>query len=530
MDRAAPIAASTFGSQCPQAPDASYSVSAVDNSQSNEDCLFLNVYSPNNVTGPLPVLVWIHGGGYGAGNGSLDLSSIINTNENNFVGVSIQYRLGAFGFLSSDDVYRNGIVNAGILDQHFALQWVQQYISQFNGDPRRVTISGESAGGGSVMLQAMAYGGSLGESLFTNVIAASPYLPMQYRYPDWIPTQSYFAFAAAAGCFMGLPYGANGSSPVFDCLVGKDTETLVNASSTISQSGTYGTWAFLPVTDGVFIQDTPSRQLLKKKVNGLNILTGNNANEGPGFVPQNIKTEDDLVAWLRLTFPLFSNNDIAKVLLYYQSSNETKNSADLFATNGESGPTAVNQSNVGTGQQQRANNIYSETTFTCPSYWLSEAYSDDEFGQGKAYKYQFSVLPAVHGADVAAYFGPVGSGQFSDSFSRAFKQIWGNFIINNDPSISQAVAEGETNGTYPQGHGQNPAVNWPPFSIYNPYQIDLNQTGGPLITMPYSTLNLTAVTGQGAVNDFRLVNAYTWEGGRGMRCDFWRSVSELVPE
>ncbi|KAK5955209.1 hypothetical protein OHC33_003889 [Knufia fluminis] len=532
VDRAAPMDASTDGSQCPQAPDASYSISAVDNSRSSEDCLFLNVYSPGNVTGPLPVLVWIHGGGYGAGNASQDLGPIINGNDNQFVGVTIQYRLGAFGFLSSDEIYRNGVVNAGILDQHFALQWVQQYISQFNGDPRRVTISGESAGGGSVMLQAMAYGGSLGESLFTNLIAASPYLPMQYRYPDWIPTQSYFAFAAKAGCFQGLPYGANGSSPIFDCLVSKDTETLVNASSTIAQSGTYGTWAFLPVTDDVFVQDRPSRQLLKKKVNGLNILSGNNANEGPGFVPQQIENEDDLVAWLRLTFPLFSNNDIAKILLYYPSSNDTAPSMPSYATNGESGPTAVNQSTVGTGQQQRANNIYAETTFVCPSYWLAEAYSDTNFGEGRAYKYQFSVVPATHANDVAGYFGRTDSTSdlFSASFSRAFKQIWGNFVVNNDPSISQAVAMGETNGTYAHSSGENPAVNWPPFSIYNPYQVDLNQTGGQFKTIPYNGLNISADSGQGAVNDFRLVNAYTWEGGRGIRCDFWRSMGDLVPE
>lgn len=345
-----------------------------------------------------------------------------------------------------------------------------------------------------------------------------------------IPTQSYFAFAAAAGCFQGLPYGANGSSPVFDCLVSKDTDTLINASSTTSQSGTYGTWAFLPVTDDVFVQDTPSRQLLRKKVNGLNILSGNNANEGPAFVPQNIETEDNLLAWLRLTFPLFSNNDIAKILLYYPSSNATSTGAPGYATNGETGATALNESIVATGQQQRANNIYAETTFVCPSYWLAEAYSGNKFGQGKAYKYQFSVPPAAHGLDVAGYFGVVGSGQFSASFSRAFKQIWGQFIINNNPSIPQSVAVGQTNGSNLQPSEVNPATDWPPFSVYNPYQIDLNQTGGPFTTISYSVLNISAETGEGAVNSFRLVNAYTWEGGRGMRCDFWRSMGEIVPE
>jgi carboxylesterase type B len=84
--------------------------------------------------------------------------------------------------MSSDEIFRNGVVNAGLLDQHFALQWVQTYVSLFGGNSSQVTIAGESAGGGSVMLQDMAYGGSLGDQLFSNTIAASPYLPMQYGY------------------------------------------------------------------------------------------------------------------------------------------------------------------------------------------------------------------------------------------------------------------------------------------------------------------------------------------------------------
>jgi carboxylesterase type B len=90
----------------------------------SEDCLFLNVQSPANATN-LPVLIWIHGGGYGAGSGRQDFSDLLTTNENRFVVVSIQYRLGPFGFLASDELYRRGVVNAGLLDQLFALQWVQ---------------------------------------------------------------------------------------------------------------------------------------------------------------------------------------------------------------------------------------------------------------------------------------------------------------------------------------------------------------------------------------------------------------------
>ena len=95
------------------------------------------------------MLVYIHGGGYGQGRGNVDFSAMINTNNNSFIGVALQYRLGAFGFLSSDEVYRYGTVNAGLKDVTFALQWVQAYIGLFGGNASAVTISGESAGGGS---------------------------------------------------------------------------------------------------------------------------------------------------------------------------------------------------------------------------------------------------------------------------------------------------------------------------------------------------------------------------------------------
>ena len=97
------------------------------------------------------------------------MTDFLNANNNDMLAVVIQYRLGAFGFAASPEIKTRGVLNAGLLDQKFALEWVQKHISKFGGDPRRVTISGESAGGGSVVLHAVAQGGKPGTSLFQNV-------------------------------------------------------------------------------------------------------------------------------------------------------------------------------------------------------------------------------------------------------------------------------------------------------------------------------------------------------------------------
>src|SRR5688572_8279779 len=111
------------------------------------------------------------------------------------VAVSIQYRLNAFGLLSSDEVKKRGVANAGLLDQAFVLAWVHLFICKFGGDATRVTISGESAGAGSIMYHSLAVGGNLGFLMFDNGIAASPYLLFQYDYDsDWV-TDRYYALA-----------------------------------------------------------------------------------------------------------------------------------------------------------------------------------------------------------------------------------------------------------------------------------------------------------------------------------------------
>jgi hypothetical protein len=112
------------------------------------------------------------------------------------------------------------------------------------------------------------------------------------------------------------------------------------------------------------------------------MLVGNNANEGTSFTPQNITTTDDLVAWLRLTFPLFTNDDIAKILLYYPSSNaSTDSSTPMFATSGNSAPSALNESSVGAGPQQRADVCRMSYTSSCAhvANWITEHLRRDHF-------------------------------------------------------------------------------------------------------------------------------------------------------
>lgn len=117
----------------------------------SEDCLYLNIYTPADLTkrGRLPVMVWIHGGGLMVGGASTYDGLALSAHENVVV-VTIQYRLGIWGFFSTGDEHSRG--NWGHLDQVAALRWVQDNIANFGGDPGSVTIFGESAGGQSVSI------------------------------------------------------------------------------------------------------------------------------------------------------------------------------------------------------------------------------------------------------------------------------------------------------------------------------------------------------------------------------------------
>lgn len=470
------------------------------------------------------------GGGYGDFGALYDPSVLINTNGNGFIVVEIQYRLGAFGFLASEEVKSHGQLNAGLLDQRFALQWIQKYIAKFGGDPDRVTVGGESSGAGSVMFHTLAYGGEDDQTLFSNVIAASPYSPPIYEYSDAVSTLYYRAFAELAGCGRNSSQRTQHSS-TFECLVAADTEVLQYASGNVSEScGYFGSWTFLPVIDGDFIQDRPSVQLSEGKVSGKRILVGNNANEGVPLTNPDVVSRADYDAFVKSTFPLFTPEDIALLNTVYRVNESAPgDNGTRFDTLGDSGPTALTQSEMATGIQQSVFNMQAETTFACPAQWLAEAFSSEGPSERQAWKYQYSVTPAYHGADLSAYFAVDATVPNTD-FRHAFQKIWGSFIIHNSPVISLVDATaGFDNATVP--HGPDGQIQWPAYDVDEPWQMDLNTTGG-IVTETVVTTKLSYFerTGAGIVNTFRVVNAGSWEDGRGTRCDFWRSLSARVPQ
>ena len=160
-----------FGPDCPQTPNARLRAPS-----QSEDCLYLNVWAPAGAaTGSLPVMVWVHGGGFERGSGSDLASDGAAMAAQGVVVVSFNYRAGLFGFLAhpalSQESEHGVSGNYGLLDQIAALEWVQANIAAFGGDPQRVTAFGVSAGSASIALLLTS---PMGQGLFRQAILHSP--------------------------------------------------------------------------------------------------------------------------------------------------------------------------------------------------------------------------------------------------------------------------------------------------------------------------------------------------------------------
>lgn len=262
--------AKTSGPACPQRGSMPQS----------EDCLFLNVFAPRQVTKPLPVMVWIHGGGFRLGSGgSSDGAPLASKGV---VLVSINYRLGPFGFFAhpalSAESNRRASGNQGLLDMVAALQWVHDNIAAFGGDPKRVTIFGESAGGGAVMALMIV---PQAKGLFQRAIAESPYVhgwdrPLATRTRGWAPAED-------VGRELGKALAAPGdTAAALGTLRSKTSAEIMKAADEgplFRWSGTL--WA--PNVDGWAIPDDPIAMYNAGRQHDVPLIAGVNDNEGSLF-------------------------------------------------------------------------------------------------------------------------------------------------------------------------------------------------------------------------------------------------------
>jgi para-nitrobenzyl esterase len=248
------------GNVCPQ-------VDFFGNQFGNEDCLFLNVYTPGLKKNQkkhhgLPVMVWIHGGAMVTGSGDQDDPTPL-VKKGGVIVVTINYRLGVLGFFAHPALDGEGHLNGnyGLMDQQLALQWVQRNIAAFGGDPHRVTIFGESAGGLSVYSNLASPTAS---GLFQRAIAQSGAYASFADYEQLIldmPTAEALGagFAAGIGC----------GSQTADCLRATSDAVLVRAQPGI----------LYPVVDGTVLVQSPDKAFTSGQFNRVPVITGSNHDE-----------------------------------------------------------------------------------------------------------------------------------------------------------------------------------------------------------------------------------------------------------
>jgi len=219
-----------------------------------------------------PVLVWIYGGGYtgGSKSGSGNPAGLLARSENNggqgVIYVSFNYRLGAFGFLSGPTFQADGTANAALHDQRFALEWVKANIAKFGGDPNRVTVFGESAGGGSIEHQITAYGGNKGAVPFNQAIMQSP---------GWQPIVSNQQQEQTFQYYLAL---LNVSTIAEARKLPSSALQLANALQV--GLSTYGGFTYGPTVDGDFVPKLPGELLLHGQFDkNVRVMLGHNAQE-----------------------------------------------------------------------------------------------------------------------------------------------------------------------------------------------------------------------------------------------------------
>ncbi|KAH8752354.1 Alpha/Beta hydrolase protein [Hyaloscypha sp. PMI_1271] len=389
--------ADTHGASCHFSPSAS------PNPNHSEDCLFLDVYAPTrNMTATLhPVFVYFQGGGFNSlSNLNLDGNSLICAGDHDIVIVTFNYRVGVQGFLTSQEVKADGDLNVGLLDQRKVLEWIQQYIHLFGGNPKHVTIGGDSAGGASVDLQLSAYGGR---------------------------DDGLFHAAAAESQSFGALLTVNEAQYQYDGLVqrvgcGNDTDTLqcLQNINIPTPGGAGGNPIFMwsPVIDETFIVDYTYNLYSQGKFVKVPSIFGDDTNEGTIWTPSSLNSSTAMDNFLKNQFVNLNQTDLERINSYYPAVQQFPGKGAFW---------------------RAAANAYGEMRYTCPGIYISTMISTH--GQPASYNYRWDVLSmqnsrnglgVPHVSELSSIWGS--SGPPDDALIPTIQAYWTSFIRTKNPN------------------------------------------------------------------------------------------------
>ncbi|XP_050531732.1 juvenile hormone esterase-like [Daktulosphaira vitifoliae] len=418
--------------------------------QGEEDCLNLNVYT-KNLNGNLPVMVWIHGGGFAAGHSGPDLYGPEYFMDKEIVFVSLNYRLGILGFLSFEDDVMPG--NYGMKDQVMALRWVQENIARFGGDPNQVTIFGESAGGASTgyhMISPMSKG------LFHKAILQSgaPLCRWAVSVPG-LPRKRAEAVATIAGCFV------HNSKEILKCLRTIPAKTMADIYYKFFEWNIHPSVLFSPVVEScnsdeeAFLCRHPLVNF--KQESHVPVIIGLNSGEGGLYIASLYNSTSPLYPELRTDF-----KNIMPNLLFYKHFAKPEHFDEIsnlmlkeyFPTGQVDDHTHSNAVDlIGEGVFTTCI-IDTALKFSSPVYLYLFDY-ENEISLNKFYGSCEKSLGVSHGDEMISLFKmnvllPQGLNNKDTEVSKMMVDIWTKFAISEYPTI-----DGKENG-----------LAWPQFESF----------------------------------------------------------------
>ncbi len=412
--------ATEFGSSAPQNPMA-LPLPGMDVGPMDEDCLTLNVYTPGTDGGCRPVLVWIHGGGFVIGSGSQPIyDGVPLAGRGDVVVVTLNYRLGPLGFLYLADLCPDlvgAVGNAGIRDQVAALEWVQENIAAFGGDPANVTIFGESAGGMSV---GTLLGTPSAAGLFQRAIPQSGAAHNVHTRETATEVARHFLEAVgiapeqAAEQLRRIPP---------DKLLDTQQQMVLKLGTTL------GLLPFQPLVDDDFLPEPPLAAIEAGHAAGIDLLTGTTRDEWKlfGFLEQGLATLDEAGLRERVAAQLGDEAAAGRVVDAYRTARAGSGAdtpKDLFFA------------------------IETDRVFRLPAIRLAEA---QQRHRDAVYMYTFNwespmmggALGACHAIELPFVFGQVGregselfvgTGPDAERLSGQVMDAWIAFARTGDPS------------------------------------------------------------------------------------------------